>query len=145
MTIVNNGGGYGEVRNITGFWDISNYGLRPSSSLFIDNYNYPLNPKRRTDNIQQTTVKNTEIFDKKEAYLSSLYSINMPQDIIPTLNVYPNAMKAYLIPVLYPKDVPKNIPIKNTHFVYNRDTSDKKLEIGIDTCPPTLNNIKNHL
>ena len=150
--IQNNGGGYDKPRSISGTWDLSKYGLRPAPTVFIDNYNYPLspNPDRRTDTVPQNTVKTTNEFDRKEAYLGSMYSLGWTQTITPRpadstepLIKRSNAMKAYLVPVNVPDLIPKDIPINKFHFVYNRDTSDKLLKLGVDTCPPTLNSLKN--
>lgn len=145
--ITNNGGGYDKIRNVTGFWDLSKYGLRPPPTIFIDNYNYPLspNPLRKTDNVPQVTLKTTSDFDKKEAYLGSLYSLGMTQDVVPSLVKKPNALKAYFIPSIAPEIVPEGIPIHDKHFVFNRDTADKLLSIGIDTCPATVNYLKKNV
>ena len=149
--IQDNGQGYDKIRNITGFWDVSKYGLRPPPTIFIDNYKYPLspNPGRVTDNISQVQVKTTNDLDRKEAFIGSMYSQGKSQSIVPRpadstepLIKRPNAMKAYLIPVKMPQEIPQDIPINKYHFVYNRDNTEKILKRDIDTQPPTLESFK---
>lgn len=147
MAIEGNGGGYNKERNVVGTWDLTNYGLRkpPITLPSIDNYHYPVNPKRRTDNVPQVTIKTTNEFDKNIGNPATGENIGIRQDVIPTITIRPNAMKSYFIPVKSPELIPKDIPIHNYHFVFNRDTTDPNLMLGINTMPPTLEYLKNEL